>query len=600
MSNLTRVGKTQYRITCVSPVGLLANSQHYGGIYYGIGFADLVGEIVGGVVPFSVAPELEKQPVYGWLPVATRRDNLHQALFAMGAAAQKDDDGDLYIIPLSDEVRTAIPDNRVYVNGTVDYPDAVTKVSVSEHTYVLNENDEVVTLFEGLASSERITAPSGLVVNGALVLFNEPMHNLVIDGGEIIESSVNYAVLAPSSECKLTGQKYSHTVRQVTRPETAEGGDSEKENKITVTEATLVSIANSENVADRLMSYYSSAKKLSVDIVVDAERAGTAVEITDPFGDTTKGIITSMDINMSNTLKAHAEIISDYTPSGTGNYYTNLAVLSKDGTFVVPDECQGKIRVVQIGGGDGGYCGNEGQKGGAGHSGDNGYGGEGGNPGAGGKGGRILITTIDAAPGDTFRFTIGKGGAGAEFGGTPTEGGSTTFGNLTSENGQRSNAGYTDLMDYIVYGSPGKIGVKGGDGQGSSSYNKTTLTYDGQIWFSGEHGQTLSSEYAYGIGGGGGGPAVGANGSNGLDGTISYISNYGVISGGGGNGGLGATPIAAKNAEIPGCGGHGGHGGGGGGGGGGTESGSWTGAGGAGGAGGRGGNGADGIILVYY
>ncbi len=616
MTSIKRVGKTKYRISCVSPIGLLVNSQHYGGIYSGIKFSDLVAEIIGGVVPFSVAPELENQPVYGWLPISTRRENLHQALFAMGAAAQKDENGDLVFKPLSDETHTEIPESRIYTSGSISYPDAVTKVSISEHAFVANENDEVVTLFEGLVASERITTPSGAVVQGTIVLFNDPIHDLVIDSGEIIESSANYAVLAPASECKLTGQKYSHTVRQVTRPETAEGGYTETENKITVAAATLVSIANSENVADRLMSYYSSAKTISNDIVVDGERAGSAVQVVDPFGDVTKGIIKLLDITMSNTLKAHAEIVSDYSPAGAGNFYKNLVVLSEDGSWTVPEGVT-KIRVVLIGGGSGGYSGSQGEAGSAGSSTakKNGDGGKGGSKGQGGLGGRILVLSFGVEVGQTFSAKIGQGGPGGVCVGTEcapgTDGTDTTFGDYSSSNGIRSVTGYADLFGSTVYGLPGEEGIfdgSNGDGGGGAygpAVTGDSITINGITYVSGAYGNYAVGTYAAAYGGNGGGAAAGSNGGPGGDGRMYTSIIDGTEIAYGGVGGAGATAtIPGNDAFIYGSGGQGGNGGGGGGGGGSGESISGGrvsgGSGGAGGLGSKGGDGASGCVLIYY
>lgn len=631
MTSMKRVGKTQYRITCVSPVGLLANSQHYGGIYSGVLFPDLLQEIIGGVVPFTVAPELANQPVYGWLPVAKRRDNLHQALFAMGAAAQKDANGDLYITPLSDEVHTDIPDNRLYVTGSVSYPDAVTKVSISEHSFVLNEVDETVTLFEGIVASERITTPAGIVTQGAVVLFSDPMHDLAVENGEILESGVNYAVLAPAAEVKLTGQKYTHTVRQVTRPETAEEGDTETENKITVTDATLVSIANSENVADRLMSYYSSAKTISTDIVVDTERAGSAVGFTDPFGDATKGIIKSMEITMSNTLKAHAEIVADYSPGGAGNFYTNVAVITEDGAWVVPEGVT-KIRVTIIGGGSGGSSGASGENGenseyifsissGSYAKGKGGEGGKGGAAGTGGLGGRILVASLNVTEGESFPVTVGSGGAGGVCAGTDNapgeDGADSSFGEYTSANGTRSATGYADLFGATTYGLPGTPGTKGSDGVGEASDGVTTsesITIDGVTYICGATGEEAEDAWtkANGTVGGlvvanggyGGGAAVGANGGDGQNATTEVGSNY--VIGYPGSGGHGApAAVPGNDGAQYGAGGQGGHGGGGGGGAGSGIAISDTaivedGAGGAGGLGSNGGRGANGCVLVYY
>lgn len=594
MVSIERVSKTRYRIECVSPVGMLAKSKHYGGIYNGVLFTDLLAEIIGGVVPFTVAPDLAGQIVYGWLPIASRRDNLHQALFAMGVAAQKDENGDLYIRPLFDDMYTELPWDRIYTGGSVKFPNAASKVSVVEHSYVALSSDNTLTLFEGLVAAEPITTPNGTVTTGAIVLFDNPMHNLVIENGKILESGVNYAVLGPAGNCKLSGQQYTHTSRELIRPET--GSLSDTEDVINVENATLVSVANSENVVNRLISYYGSAKTITLPIVVNEERAGSAVQFEDPFGEMTRGIVTSMDINMSGTLKADAEIVADYSPGNAGNFYTNIAVITKDGSWTVPAGVT-KIRVVLIGGGEGGSGGSAGT---AGAKGGSGSGGEGGLPGTPGHGGSIYISTMEVTGGQNFNITIGKGGAGGSSGTAGVAGGATVVGNISSANGSYSDVGYVGLLNGVVYATAGIEGIAGGKGAGKGSAGENVV-YEGVTYVPGSNGQSLSKGDYYGECGYGGGPAAGANGSNG--GNAKYSSNNGNGFMDGGDGGKGATPVKAKSGTVPGQGGQGGHGGGGGGGGGnasGDSNYTWPGSGGAGGSGGTGGNGANGAVLIYY
>ena len=596
VESVERVGKTAYRVKGISGVGLLANTQHYGGIYFGIKMADLIGDIIGGKISYTIDPMIANQQLYGWLPIATRRENLHQVLFAMGASVKKDEEGEIFITALSKDTATNIPDSRIYEGGSIKYPQAFTKVALSEHAYIERAEDETVTLYDGEITADSITTPSGLVVLGGLVLFDEPAHDLIATGTEIFESGVNYAVLSPSAECQLIGQKYTHTVRQITRPETQQGEET-TENKIVVADATLVSIANSENVAERLSDYYDTAKTVTMDIVVGTERAGDAVTFNDPFDEEVTGIISSMDISMSNVLKATAEIITDYTPASAGNFYNNVAVITDDGVWEVPEGVD-KIRIVLIGGGQGGWSGYRGSNGGEQYK-----GGAGGEVGAGGQGGKIYIATVAVAS-NAFRITIGTGGAGGVCTGDGSyegeKGTATTFGKYSSENGSASSIGFTEIFEGVSYGTTGLSGeVKGADGGNAGKGGD--IIYNGKTYAGGAKCEDSVNEgnqqTIYQYGGGGGGAAACAKGGDGE----------------GENGGKGANAtIAGANAIIAGAGGQGGNGGGGGGGGGyersvytGTGSGTgldwtWEGAGGSGGLGSNGGKGADGCVIIYY
>lgn len=608
MSSIKRAGKYTYTISCTSAIGLLDNSTHYGGLYDGEPMENILADIVAGIAEYTVDPIFAGLPVYGWLPVGTRRENLHQLLFAMGASVRKNPDGTLYITALSEAGPAEIPDKRLFLGGKVDYGTPATSVAISEHAYIAYETDDATTLFEGEAAAEPIISPKGVSLTGVLVLFSGPMHDLLIENGAILESGVNYAVIDQSSDCKLTGQKYTHTTRVITRG-TGQTRSivTQKDNEVTVKDATLVSLANSENVADRVMAYYGGVRTVRTDIIAGGERPGDPVSFRDPFDQRATAFIKGMDITMSHILRASTDFAVGYVPTGIGNFYNNSALVTKNGTWTVPEGVT-KIRVVLISGGQGGQSGNPGVRG-------EGYfnirvmgkGGPGGAGGNGGAGGKVYVVTVNVTPGQVFRVGIGAGGTGGvctQDG--PVEGamgGNTTFGAYSSADGKPSDKGYSNLFDGDIYALPGGGGMAGCKGSGSEGYGPS-LTVDGVTYTTGETGETIEDFRGRGGGGAGGGAAYGANGSPGGDGFTYTQPNgsYAAQGGGGGNGGNGK---AGSNAAGYGTGGSGGHGGGGGGAGGGANSNSGTnysfgGEGGDGGLGGTGGKGAPGCIVIYY
>lgn len=594
---VTRIGPTQYQISATSAIGLLCNSQHYGGLYTGEPLEEVLAEIIGGAVEYTLDPRLEGIPVYGWLPVATRRDNLHQLLFAEGAVPSKDTAGTLHITVLEDGAASVIPDSRVLMGGSLAYNTPASQALISEHAYAAYATDEEKTLFDGEVAAELLTTPKGQNVTGALVLFDGPMHDLAAENGTILESGVNYAVLGPSSDCQLTGKAYTHTVRVIAAspPGQSRALAEQSENTVTVEEATLVSLANSENVAARVAGYYGSVKTLTAGLVVGTERPGDRVSLSDAFGDPADGFISSMTMDLSHTLTAQAEILSGYVPGDFGNYYSHVKIIADEGDFVVPDGAKGKIRAVLIGGGHGGYQGEDGGEGGKGSSSQSGSGGAGGQPGAGGEGGNIYIITIPTQTGAVFHAVPGAGGAPGQ------PGGASSFGSYSSTSGLPSETGFQELFSGQTYGAPGAPGLAGGKGNGAGE-DEETVVWAGVTYYPGKTGERASYSGRIAAGGFGGGAAAGANGGDGRDGDYTIMTTQ--ISADGGRGGNGAVPVDGTSATVLGCGGNGGHGGGGGGGGGGAKAPtpleSWPGDGGAGGTGGLGGSGADGLILVYW
>ena len=605
VQSIKRASATSYKIKADSAISLLNDRQHYGGIYSGDTLQAILSDVISDV-PYVIKSNLQGVKLYGWLPIATQKDNLAQVLFAVGATIKSDLDGILHIEGLWDGVSGSSSKDEMYEGPNVDYASLVTGVSVTEHQYFTG--GESVTLFEGTTTA------------GDIITFSDPMYNLEATGFTILESNANYAKVSAGSGT-LTGNKYIHNTREVT----ASVSSSSSQNVKTVKDATLVSLVNSRAVAERLANYYKCIQEINADVVYGGEKPGDILSTWHPYDKkNVPSCVKSVDITVSNTLKATETSLVGYIPQQIEQteILENRIILTGSGSLIVPDGVN-SLRVVVIGSGNGGQAGSDGTNGartylvltsaevnaGGSWSEAAGAPGIGGSGGQGGKGGRILQAVLEVAPGEVIQYSAAPGGSGgSENGSAGTAGGDTTFGNLTSANGSVNDSGYTDPITGITYAAKGKDGLDGGDGGkgGTAALNNFTEGGDGETVGSypggdgGSGGYTNSSTgwmyMRYG-GGGGGGAADGTNGGGG-NGTY------------GRDGGHGASPPSASNADTYGSGGDGGAGGGGGGSagsvffksdGGTGSTGFWgTLSGGAAGTGAAGGAGADGCIIVYY
>lgn len=653
VQDIVRIGPTTYTISATSAIGLLIEGLHYGGIYSG----ETVEEILPGIcgnVPYEVKTNLRDTALYGWLPVASPRDNLSQVLFAIGATVKTDLNGILRIESLWNGLSGNVGEDKLYRGQSVEYGAKVTQVVVTEHQYT-----------EGTEEAELFT---GTTQQGDIITFDEPMHNLVASGFSVTESGANYAIVTAGTGT-LTGKKYIHNTRQVTRtvdPYT------NSENVKSVTEATLVSLVNSVAVAERLVNYYKCQETINGDIVLDQQATGDVVTTYHPYDlETVQSCIESLEINASNTLRATAVQLVGYKPLQIEQVvtYDEHELLTGSGSWTVPEGVT-EIRVVLIAGGQAGYNGEAGEDCPAGshithmdddeqtiripagqtssgsvnasYTLDGGASGQGGEGGAAGSAGNVLQTTLEVSPGDSIAYSCGASGTS-----NGALGGATTFGDLTSADGGVLPNGYTDLVTGITYALSGVAGEAGGNGGSNGSEGEAVEGAVGGEGYSsggndyspsgrdssGDLSITWSCNLSYtdgGAGGGGaGGRSGGVNGSNGGDavrGSFRYggDDNYasaerlGCASGSGGAGANGPA------GETYGSGGSGGAGGGGAGAIGsgsvsaqqqssvynsGSSNGTWTisaevrmypRSGGDGGAGGLGGAGKEGCIILYY
>lgn len=600
LESVKRTGKYKYLLSCVSGVGLIAQSRHYGGLYSNVPFSTVLSDIIGGVFPYTVDADVASIAIFGWLPVDNRRANLRKLLTATGVVIKTNADGIIRFAAPSTSAPSAISDAEIQIGGSVDRPTPYQAVKITEHAFAKTPNDILTTLLDGEAVGDNIITPKGARVLGSIITFADPMHDLSITGSTILESGVNYAVLAPSMACTLTGYKYSHTTRVVTAGSLTASEQATKR----LDNCTLVNVFNADAVAQRWLEYFSGQKEISVNAVWNGERPADAVAFSDPFDDAATGLIESQDVRMSAKVTADITVQAGRIPAITGNGFSRVMIVETSGTITLPAEVSGKIRLVLISGGKGGssgYAGNQVEypavesENNTGGSGDNFYHqrrktqlpgppAEGGGPGDPGIGGRVFQITINASAGQQLAVVIGKGGKGGAFSsGENTageDGTDTTVGEYSTASGQVVPGGFLDPINNVLYGGTGSAGIKGGSGGGYLDEQEVlpeNLTIDGATYSGGlsvglsqseekrnggpsdKYGQRTGRTY----GGYGGGPAFGANGGDGgIPDRNKIITNFRYCEASGAKGGNGATALPPPKASVRGRGGGGGNGGG--------------------------------------
>lgn len=635
IQDITRTGPDEYAISAMSAIGrLIHGEQHYGGIYTGQTVGQVIPEICG-PVPCVVKTNLQDVQIYGWLPIASRRDNLAQVLFAVGAWIRDDLDGVLHIERLWDGYTANITQAQIYQGPSMSYGAKVTQVVVTEHQYV--QGGEEVTLFEGQSQQ------------GDIITFSEPAYNLRASGFSILESNANYAKITAGNGT-LIGSAYIHNTRQIS----ADVSQAAEPNVVTVSDATLVSLVNSSDVAQRLAQYYACLATFDGDILPGQQLDGNVVGIYDPFDrQMVQACLKSLDIKISGTLKATVSALVGFKPPQVDDSQTldERIVLTGSGTYQIPAGTT-LIRYVLISGAQGGHCGQKGgdvgtspsvswsdptwgdQYRGCGLA-DGGVGGEGGAPGA---GARILEGTLDISDIVSIPYSCGLGGLGAAYDPDDPDGAAgsdTELGAATTAGAQAPEDGYTDPITGEKYGGIGDQGIPGGKGAGKAAEvttvdDETVQLFDPAESVTDEDGNTWSGGlteteadapdrvamemrendgariwYSRGLGAG---AAAGANGSGpGPEASVSVRSSSIVATAASGLDG--ATPaLTPKKPARYGKGGRGGYGGGGASSGGlavgSTDSSDYTvsitaGTGGIGGNGGPGGPGGDGCIILY-
>lgn len=648
VQDVKRTAADLYKVSATSAVGILSDGNHYGGIYTGQTAESIIGSICGSV-KYDIQNKLRPIKLYGWLPIATPRDNLAQVLFAMGATLRTDLNGVLRIEELWDGLSGDIGTDRMYQGASVEYASKVTQVSLTEHQYV--------------ASGDLDELFSGTTQSGDIITFDEPVYGLTASGFTIQSQGANFAKLSAGNGT-LKGRKYKHNTREIIKTVSS----ASEPNIKAVKDATLVSLVNSQAVSNNLVNYLKWNRTIKTSVVYQGEIPGDLISTWDPFDKTSVDVcIQEADIILSNTIKANEKMLVGFTPIRQDNSqtYDEHELLIGSGTWTVPEGTT-SVRAVLIGAGGAGFDGSPGEDStetwkdkeikttrinltapttsasdssnvsnrGAGTPGNGGAGGAAGTP------GKVYEVTFSPSSGSRISYSCGSKGTS-----NGALGGATTFGSYSSNSGSTSSAGYTDIISGITYAKSGDSGADGGKGGSGADGESVGGVSGGKQEPSGSATRSdsdtqrrsnismdIDATANFSLGAAGGGGAGGNSGNNlGTPGgdaevgsvrlsiTTGYINAF-VYPNRGGTGGDGAD---GADASVYGC---SGSGAGGGGGAGGDSSASSNvsaqyyvynitietrtdfainnNAGGAavrkGGAGGKGGAGADGCIILYY
>ena len=618
--SVTRVARRVYRFECMSAIGLLTYRGHNGGMY-NTTMGNVIAEIMDDI-PYTIDADLADVTVKGPLPkVQAARDNLLALLFMSGGAVKKAANGNINFGYIGSGSAKTISDTNLDVSGSISHLAPATRVEVTAHEFHALPDDEEVVLYDNTG---------GVAANNLVVDFQEPCHDLVADGLTIVSSNANYAIV--SGVGTLTGQKYTHT----TSLYALNTGVKAEPNIIQVTDNYLINPGNVANVAKRIAGYYGIAQEVDYLMRVTNERPGDKVTFKDPWdGQQLTGFIKEMNVQLSKRLNANTKIALNWTPGPFGDSYSNYKIFrASDITGAhrlnIPAAMQGAQALIVLlsgaGGGQGGYNGEAGTapSGLANYEamtpGPGGAGGEGGQP---GERPRFISFYEDTLPAYYDNAAIGVGGAGgAADGGLGSDGGDTTLGIYSTQDGTQLIDDYTNFLTGDAYGTlnvAGEAGSAGGVGGGrgdgydtASTDGESHVCEDGTVTAGGEmfpahsfkYKQGSSSrKYRYMGGAGGGGAAHGAQGGDAYSPTDAASENINTSSTGGAGADAIAPPQAAETQS-----GRGGHGGGGGGGA--SQARYYTdgssvftygfNVGGAGGSGSVGGQGGDGLIIVYY
>lgn len=236
-----RTSSRVYPIECCDAIGVLNDMSFAGGVYSGKSAKALIAELA---APFEVEFDagVTDMNVTGILKAGSRRAAIQQLLFVWGYCVSTDGRAELRVFsPGTEEV--TVPLERTFLGASVSTSAIVTEVQVTAHTFAVAENGSV----------------------------------------------------------EVNGVKYADTkaVYSVKNPDVTA---TDKQKVVKITDATLVSPAVAQTVAQRLYDYHLRRNTGKAKVVFAGEHLGDRISLPDNCGGRTVGNLEKMEIKLSNTV----------------------------------------------------------------------------------------------------------------------------------------------------------------------------------------------------------------------------------------------------------------------------------------------------------
>ncbi len=279
LKNGARKNRTDYQMDSHDAIGVLEGNEFAGGIYVGQTAGEVIGQIFDGEdFSYLLDEALSNIPLYGYIPYTTKREALVQIAFAIGAVVDTSNYDGVIIYSQQTELSGAFTQSDAFEGLTLEHSDVVTGIRLSVHSY--QQSEETEELYKDM-------------LNGtAEVMFSEPHYALAVEGGDIIRSGDNYAVIrGTGGAVTLNGKKYTHLTTSLLKENPTIVFN---KNVRDVSKATLVHAGNAQEVLERVYGYYQRAENVRGDVLLSNKMLGQVVEVDTVYDGKRKGTIESI------------------------------------------------------------------------------------------------------------------------------------------------------------------------------------------------------------------------------------------------------------------------------------------------------------------
>ena len=237
-------------------IGKMESANFVGGMYRNENAVNIINEISKSCgVLFDISSEIYDKKINGYIPYTNCRRALCLVLMAIGCVAKTSKSEQLKVYTLKNDVIQQLETDRVLIGEKKEFNEPFYSLNINCHRYY-GDNSKKTTLFK--------SEENGIGKN-IFIIFNEPVFDVEITNGEIVEIHDNYAIINAYEDCNFIGYGYAHEVnpKEMINSNFLNYFD---KSIISIPDSTLITSKNIDFVLEMCYNYFIRTNKISCKI----------------------------------------------------------------------------------------------------------------------------------------------------------------------------------------------------------------------------------------------------------------------------------------------------------------------------------------------
>lgn len=272
---------------------------------WSVDVVDLISDVMQQAGNINFSSDVSSETIKGWLPIKDCREILKRILFRIGAYAtcSRSNAVEIKYFQLASNLSSTfdfiITLAEQGMNPLLQLKPLMTSVQVLSHDYI--DDGKAVSYVIDFTTT---------IAETFIAKFDFPLCRITsIEGVNVLKNGTTWFELEDTTPGRVAFQASTYIDSKKIERINASVPANTTSNNISITDATLVDVANVKTVTQRVFDYYAQRYMVKVKLFAHPITAGNSVLMDTQSGKQIKGIAEKVEIDLANGFISNVEIV---------------------------------------------------------------------------------------------------------------------------------------------------------------------------------------------------------------------------------------------------------------------------------------------------